>query len=125
MNITVVTTIYKQRGPILDFYTESEKQYETNKYNGDVISGARNLLNDFRKNDLSIDTNKVSFKKLYLDGQLVAMLEPRFIINDEVIETWSDCVVFTGNIDLLITDTKVVKQLTHYNTQNIIDILSK
>ena len=125
MNITVVTTIYKQRGPILDFYTESEKQYETNKYNGDVISGARNLLNDFRKNDLSIDTNKVSFKKLYLDGQLVAMLEPRFIINDEVIETWSDCVVFTGNIDLLITDTKVIKQLTHYNTQNIIDILSK
>ena len=125
MNITVVTTIYKQRGPILDFYTESEKQYETNKYNGDVISGARNLLNDFRKNEMSIDTNKVSFKKLYLDGQLVAMLEPRFIINDEVIETWSDCVVFTGNIDLLITDTKVVKQLTHYNTQNIIDILSK
>lgn len=125
MNITVVTTIYKQRGPILDFYAESEKQYETNKYNGDVISGARNLLNDFRKNELSIDTNKVSFKKLYLDGQLVAMLEPRFIINDEVIETWSDCVVFTGNIDLLITDAKVVKQLTHYNTQNIIDILSK
>ena len=125
MHITIVTTVYKQRGPILDFYNETEKQYQTDKYSYDVISGARNLLNDFRKNELFFDTNKVSFKKLYLSGQLVAMLEPKFIVNDELIETWSDCVVFTGNIDLLITDTTVVKQLTHYNTQNIIDILSK
>lgn len=125
MHITIVTTVYKQRGAILDFYNEAEKQYQTDKYSYDVISGTRNLLNAFRKNELSFDTNKVSFKKLYLDGQLVAMLEPRFIINDEVFETWSDCVVFTGNIDLLITNTKVIKQLTHYNTQNIIDILSK
>ena len=125
MHITIVTTVYKQRGPILDFYNETEKQYQTDKYSYDVISGTRNLLNDFRKNELFFDTNKVSFKKLYLDGLLVAMLEPRFIINNELIETWSDCVVFTSNIDLSITDTKVIKQLTHYNTQNIIDILSK
>lgn len=125
MNITVVTTIYKQRGPILDFYSETEKQYQANKYCRDIFSGVRNLLNDFRKNKLFFDDNKVSFKKLYLDGQLVAMLEPRFIINDELIETWSDCVVFAGNIDISISDTRVIKQLTHYNTQYIIDILSK
>lgn len=125
MNITVVTTIYKQRGPILDFYAESEKQYETNKYNGDVISGCCNLLNDFRKNELMVDTNKVSFEKLYLDGQLVAMIEPRFIINDELFETWSDCIALNDNINLQIKDTKVVKHLTHYNRQNIIDILAK
>lgn len=125
MNITVVTTIYKQRGPIFDFYAETEKQYETNKYNGNAVSDCRNLLNDFRKNKLIIDNNKISFKKLFINGQLVAVLEPRFIINDEVFETFSDCYVAYGNRFLSISDTTVVKQLTNCNCQKIIDILSE
>lgn len=125
MYITVVTTIYKQRGSIFDFYSETEKQYQTDKYSGDVISGCRKLLNDFRKSKLIITNDMLSIKKLYLNYQLVAMIEPRFIINDELFETWSDCIALNGNINLQIKDTKVVKHLTHYNRQNIIDILSK
>lgn len=124
MNITVVTEIYKQQGPILDFYIETQKIYETNKYNGDVISGSRNILNDFRKNELFFDTDKVSFKKLYLDGQFVAMLEPRFIIDGESFETWDECFVF-NDCNIVIGDTTVVKQLTNYNRQSIIDILAE
>ena len=122
MNINVVTEVYKQRGAILDFYVETEKIYETNKYNGDVISGARNLLNDFRKNKLIVDTDKVSTKKLYINDQLVAMLEPRFIIDGESFETWNECFVL-HNCNVSIGDTTVVKQLTNYNRQRIIDIL--
>lgn len=124
MNITVVTEIYKQQGPLLDFYTETQKIYETDVYNGDVISGSHSLLNDFRKHDLFFDTDKVSTKTLYLDGQLVAMLEPRFIIGGESFVTWDECFVF-HNCNLAIGDTTVVKQLTNYNRQIIIDILSK
>ena len=124
MHITIVTTIYKQRGSILDFYSETEKQYQTNKYNGDVVSGCRNLLNDFRKNKLITDNNKVSFKKLYINGQLVAMIEPRFIVNDEVFESFSDCYVAYDNDSLSINDIIVIKQLTKVNRQLIIDILS-
>lgn len=125
MHITVVTTIYKQRGgSIFDFYSETEKQYQTNKYNGDVVSGCRNLLNDFRKNKLIVDNGKISFKKLYINGQLVAMIEPRFIINDEVFESFSDCYVAYDNDSLSINDITVIKQLTKVNRQLIIDILS-
>ena len=123
MNITIVTTIYKQRGPILDFYSETEMQYQTNEYNGNVISGCRNLLNDFRKRKLIVN-NMISFKKLYLNGQLVAMIEPRFIINDEVFESFSDCYVAYDNDSLSINDITVIKQLTKVNRQLIIDILS-
>lgn len=125
MNITVVTTIYKQRGSIFDFYSETEKQYQTDKYNGDVISGCRNLLNDFRKSKLIITNDMLSIKKLYLNGNLVAMLEPRFIINDEMFESWSDCIALNNNPYLSLDDIKIVKQLTHYSRQNIINILSK
>ena len=124
MYITIVTTIYKQHGPILDFYSETEKQYQTNKYNKDVVSGCRNLLSDFRKNKLIVDDNKVSFKKLYINGQLVAMIEPRFIINNEVFESFSDCYVAYDNESLSINDITVIKQLTKVNQQLIIDILS-
>ena len=136
MYITVVTTIYKQHGAILDFYSETEKQYQTNKYNGDVVSGCRNLLSDFRKNKLIVDNNKVSFKKLYINGQLVAMIEPRFIINNEVFESFSDCYVAYDNESfsdcyvaydnesLSINDITVIKQLTKVNRQLIIDVLS-
>lgn len=124
MNINVVTEVYKQRGPILDFYIETEKIYETNKYNGDVISGVCNLLNDFRKNKLIVDTDKVSTKKLYINGQFVAMIEPRFIIDGESFETWNECFV-SHDCSLSIGDTTVVKQLTNYSRQIIIDILSK
>ena len=123
MHITVVTTIYKQRGSIFDFYCETEKQYQTNKYNCDVVSGCRNLLNDFRKNKLISDNDKISFKKLFINGQLVAMLEPRFIINEEVFESLSDCYVAYGE-DLSINDITVIKQLTKVSRQLIIDILS-
>ena len=124
MYITIVTTIYKQHGPILDFYSKTEKQYQTNKYNGDVVSACRNLLSDFRKNKLIVDNNKVSFKKLYINGQLVAMIEPRFIINNEVFESFSDCYVAYDNESLSINDITVIKQLTKVNRQLIIDILS-
>ena len=100
------------------------KQYQTNKYAGDVVSGCYNLLNDFRKNKLIIDNDKISFKKLFINDQLAAVLEPRFIVNDEVFETFSDCYVAYGNSSLSIGDTTVVKQLTNYNRQIIIDILS-
>lgn len=124
MNINVVTEVCKQRGTILDFYVETEKIYETNKYNGDVVSGCRNLLNDFRKSKLIVGTDKVSTKKLYLNNQFVAMIEPRYIVDGESFETWNECFVL-HNCNVSIGDTTVVKQLTNYNRQLIIDILSE
>ena len=123
MKITVVTTIYKQQGPIFGFYAETEKQYQTSKYKGDVALGCRNLLTDFRKHKLIMNNDMISFKQLYINNQLVAMIEPRFIINDEVFESLEDCYVAYGEA-LSINDIKIIKELTHVNRQAIIDILS-
>lgn len=126
MNIKTIETIFTQEGPNLHYFTEYEYEYEANKYSYDEpIFEYKNLLKDFRKNDLSYGQDIVSDIELYLDNVLVATLEPCFTINNETFNHWNECYnAYDCDNSLMISDVTITKRLNVISRDKMLDILA-
>lgn len=126
MNIKTIETLFTQEGPSLHYFTEYEYEYETNKYSYDEpIFEYKNLLKDFRKNDLSYGQDIISDIELYLDNVLVATIEPCFTINNETFNHWNECYnAYDTDNSLMISDVLITRRLNVISRKKIFDILA-
>ena len=123
MEITIKRTVYKQSGMDLKFYYETQNEFQTNKYSyDDPIFARENLLKDFKKRKLLRGDDEVSEMELYLDGVLVADVEPYFTVGDETFISWFDCCL--ANDDITIGETTITKKLNIVNWYGILEVLN-
>ena len=125
MIIKTIETMFTQDGPNLHYFTEYEYEYETNKYSYEnQLFECKHLLSDFRKNELSFSQDMVSDIELYLDNNLVAILQPCYTINDETFNHWNDCyMVYDCDNSLMISDVTISKHLNIINRKKMLEVL--
>ena len=125
MQIKIIATVFTQDGPNLHYFTEYEYEYETNKYSYDEpIAEFKKLIIDFRKNDLSFSQDTVSDIELYLDNELVAILQPVYTIDGESFSNWNDCYMsYDTDNSLAISDTTITKHLNVIDRDKALKIL--
>ena len=126
MIIKTIEAIFTQEGPNLHYFTEYEHEYETNKYSYDEpMEGFKNLIKDFRQNDLSFNQDTVSEMELYLDNKLVAILQPCYTIENESFNHWNDCYMsYDTDNSLAISDTTITKRLNIIDREKALEILA-
>lgn len=123
MKVMIKKTVYKQSGMDLKFYYETQNEFQTNKYSyRDPIFAREDLLKDFKSKELYLDIDTVSEMELYLDGVLVASIEPYFTVGDETFISWLDCCL--ANDDITIGETVVTKKLYILNWSGMLEILN-
>lgn len=122
MKVTIKRTVYKQSGMDLQFYYETQKVFNTNKYSyEDPIFARKNILKDFRSEELSYSSDMVSEMELYLDDCLVADVEPYFTVDGETFISWFDCCL--DNDDITIGETTITKKMNLVDWQGMLEIL--
>ena len=125
MIIKTIETVFTQQGPNLNYFTEYEYEYETNKYSYEnQLFEYKHLINDFRKNDLSFSQDSVSDIELYLDNNLIAILQPCYTIENETFNHWNDCYMsYDCDNSLSINDVAITKRLNIINHEKALEIL--
>lgn len=125
MNIKTIEILYSQEGPNLHYFTEYEHEYDTDRYSyDDPIFDRESLLKDFRKNDLSYGQDAVSGIELYLDDELVAILQPCYTIENETFNQWGDCYMsYDTDNSLMISDVSVTKRLNVIDRKKLLEII--
>ena len=126
MIIKTIETMFMQEGPNLNYFTEYEYEYETNKYSYDEpFTDFKELINDFRKNAISFSQDTVSDIELYLDNKLVAILQPCYTIENETFNHWNDCYMsYDTNDNMSISDAAITKRLNVIDRDKALEILA-
>ena len=126
MIIKTIETMFTQEGPNLHYFTEYEYEYETNKYSYDEpMTEFKKLISDFRKNGLSFSQDTVSDIELYLDNNLVAILQPCYTIESESFNHWNDCyMAYDTDNSLMINDVTITKRLNIIDRKKALEILA-
>lgn len=125
MIIKTIETVFTQEGPNLHYFTEYEHNHVTNNYSYDEpMEGFKDLIKDFRKNELSFSQDTVSDIELYLDNKLVAILQPSYTINNETFNHWNDLyIAYDCDNSLAINDVTITKRLNVIDRDKALDIL--
>ena len=134
MKITIKENVYSQVGPELKYMNTIYNEYNTNEYSFENPTIAcEDILRDFRENTLIVNYCNVSELELYLDNELVAILQPCYTIENESFNNWKDCYnTFSydeSSLDcddfLFISDTTITKQLIMIDRDKMLDILKR
>ena len=126
MKITIVEKNISQQGANLVNEFDSYYDMETDefKHEKDSFESATTIINRFRKNDISYSPYGFNSFELYLNGELIATIDPCFTVDNETYLNWYDCFDYANDDNFSLSDVnKITKRLSVISYTKMIDIL--